>query len=93
VALPEPSQPKFNDMLSPHQKNFYHIPWALRGIIEDPKIQRLFGEELKVLKEQYREWKPVTKQLKDLKVMLEPMGGSGLGMPSGGEGMAKWSKL
>ncbi|GAA5935304.1 uncharacterized protein JCM15063_000995 [Sporobolomyces koalae] len=53
------------------RRNPYLLTWALRGIIEDPHVRHLFGNELKALGEAFETWKPQTKVLKDCKLKLE----------------------
>ena len=43
--------------------NPYHLPWALRGLLEDPRVQELFSSELVSLREQFEKWDPVSKAL------------------------------
>lgn len=35
------------------RRNPYLLTWALRGIIEDPQVRELFGNELTALREAY----------------------------------------
>lgn len=53
--------------------NPFLLPWSLRGMMDDRAVQSLFGKELKRLKEEFEEWRPVSKVLKDLKMRLEPL--------------------
>ncbi|GAA5975990.1 hypothetical protein JCM10908_005349 [Rhodotorula pacifica] len=53
------------------RRNPYLLTWALRGIIEDPQVRELFGNELLALREAYETWRPQTKVLKDVKLKLE----------------------
>ncbi|GAA6050901.1 hypothetical protein JCM3770_002522 [Rhodotorula araucariae] len=53
------------------RRNPYLLTWALRGIIEDPQVRQLFGNELAALREAYDTWRPQTKVLKDVKLKLE----------------------
>ncbi|TNY24508.1 hypothetical protein DMC30DRAFT_345789, partial [Rhodotorula diobovata] len=53
------------------RRNPYLLTWALRGIIEDPQVRELFGNELTALREAYETWRPQTKVLKDVKLKLE----------------------
>lgn len=48
-------------------RNDYELPWILRGIMDDPEVQRLFGDELRMLKEGILEWNPTTKALKEIR--------------------------
>lgn len=49
------------------------LPWALRGIIEDPQIRALFSDELQTLRDQFEEWHPKTKALQQVQAALEPL--------------------
>lgn len=48
-------------------KNSYELPWILRGVMDSPEVQRLFQDEIGVLKETILDWKPATKALRDIK--------------------------
>lgn len=49
------------------------LPWALRGIIEDPQIRTLFSDDLQSLRDQFEEWRPKTKALQQVQAALEPL--------------------
>lgn len=55
------------------EKNPFVLPWAVRGMLEeelvkrDPKLQR----EVKELVQEFEEWQPTTKVLKDVRWRLE----------------------
>ncbi|PWN49915.1 hypothetical protein IE53DRAFT_387835 [Violaceomyces palustris] len=55
--------------------NPYELPWSLRGLFEDPKVQSIFERDLRRLLADYSKWSPNAnnKALKDLKWRLEPM--------------------
>ncbi|KAG0150374.1 hypothetical protein CROQUDRAFT_38547 [Cronartium quercuum f. sp. fusiforme G11] len=55
------------------RQNPFLLPWALRGLMDDRLVQMLFGRELKRLRAEFDDWKPVTKVLKELKMRLEPL--------------------
>lgn len=57
-------------------RNDYELPWTLRGILDDPAIQTLFGGEIKQLREGVLDWQPATKALIQIKKRLEPMAGA-----------------
>ncbi|KAH8915758.1 hypothetical protein BT69DRAFT_1229574 [Atractiella rhizophila] len=77
TSIPPPTRlesPIFEAYDPRAKPNPYNVPWALRGLVEDPKVQELFGDELNTLREQYRNWKPVTKALKDVQWQMQPLG-------------------
>ncbi|CCD23753.1 uncharacterized protein NDAI_0C00920 [Naumovozyma dairenensis CBS 421] len=49
--------------------NPYHLPWSMRGLIYETK-KYLGDEEINQLYKEFEEWKPETKQLKDIKYRL-----------------------
>lgn len=51
----------------------YQIPWALRGLISDPRCQELFGREFDELRAQFDDWHPKTAVLKEMRRKLEPI--------------------
>ena len=51
--------------------NPYFLPWALRGILEEEAVKKDMGDEVKELVEEFEEWKPVSKVLKDVRFRLE----------------------
>lgn len=57
-------------------RNDYELPWTLRGILDDPKIQSLFSDEIRQLREGVLDWQPTTKALIQIKKRLEPMAGA-----------------
>lgn len=51
--------------------NPYHLPWCMRGLLFETKIHIPQGnEEIDKLFEEFENWKPETKQLKDMKYRL-----------------------
>ncbi|GAA5969709.1 hypothetical protein JCM11641_008012 [Rhodosporidiobolus odoratus] len=68
LAAPPPLVMNFNPR---DRRNPYLATWSLRGIVEDPQVRQLFGNELVALQEAYETWKPQTKVLKDVKLKLE----------------------
>jgi hypothetical protein len=48
-------------------KNDYELPWILRGVMDDPKVQELFPSEIKALKDTILSWQPDTRALRDIK--------------------------
>ncbi|KAL0068380.1 hypothetical protein AAF712_004458 [Marasmius tenuissimus] len=55
------------------EQNDYEIPWALRDLIADEKVARLFTEEISQLRDAFRDWNPKTAVLKDVKRKLQPI--------------------
>lgn len=55
------------------KQNPYHLPWALRGIVEDAHVRELFEQELNVLRDTFDHWNPVSKPLRDVKFKLDPI--------------------
>ncbi|KAK4650319.1 hypothetical protein QC762_706360 [Podospora pseudocomata] len=51
--------------------NPYHLPWIMRGLLEEDFVKSELGEETRELVKQFDDWKPVTKALKDVKYRLE----------------------
>jgi len=51
--------------------NPYHLPWCMRGLLFESKVHIPQGdEEIDKLFEEFENWKPETKQLKDMKYRL-----------------------
>ncbi|KAK4200449.1 hypothetical protein QBC40DRAFT_279968 [Triangularia verruculosa] len=51
--------------------NPYHLPWIMRGLLEENFVKTDLSEETQELVRQFDDWKPVTKALKDVKYRLE----------------------
>ena len=51
--------------------NPYFLPWALRGILEEPAVKRDMQDEVEELIRLFDEWKPTSKVLKDVRFRLE----------------------
>ncbi|KAK0621202.1 hypothetical protein B0T17DRAFT_533251 [Bombardia bombarda] len=51
--------------------NPYHLPWIMRGLLEEEFVKSELTAETAELLEQFDDWKPVTKALKDVKYRLE----------------------
>lgn len=49
--------------------NPYHLPWCMRGLLVETKI-RLDPEEINLLCNEYDDWTPDSKKLKDIKYRL-----------------------
>lgn len=48
-------------------RNEYELPWIMRALVDSPQVKDLFPGELRELKEGVRDWRPVTKVLKEVK--------------------------
>ncbi|KAI8063682.1 uncharacterized protein B0P05DRAFT_555252 [Gilbertella persicaria] len=55
--------------------NPYHLPWAMRGIWDDPRIiqHAILSKELEQLQYLFEHWYPTTAKLKEIKFRLEPL--------------------
>lgn len=51
--------------------NPYHLPWVMRGLLEEGFVKTELSTETDELLRQFDAWKPVTKALKDVKYRLE----------------------
>ncbi|KAK1751630.1 hypothetical protein QBC47DRAFT_390595 [Echria macrotheca] len=51
--------------------NPYHLPWIMRGLLEEDFVRTELNSETAELLQQFDDWKPVTKALKDVKYRLE----------------------
>lgn len=51
--------------------NPYHLPWIMRGLLEEEFVKTELSSEADELLRQFDAWKPVTKALKDVKYRLE----------------------
>lgn len=51
--------------------NPYHLPWIMRGLLEEDFVKTELSAETAELVRQFDDWKPVTKALKDVKYRLE----------------------
>jgi hypothetical protein len=53
-------------------RNEYELPWIMRALVDSPQVKDLFPGELRELKEGVRDWRPVTKVLKEVKKRVSP---------------------
>ncbi len=51
--------------------NPYHLPWIMRGLLEEDFVKTDLSSETAELLKQFDDWKPATKALKDVKYRLE----------------------
>ncbi|KAI0244786.1 hypothetical protein L0F63_002669 [Massospora cicadina] len=72
---PPPTKLVINPVDAHRPLNPYHLPWIMRGLVEDLKVTRhpYLKLELAELRDQFALWKPATKLLKDLKFRLDPI--------------------
>lgn len=59
---------KYEGLANP---NPYHLPWIMRGLLEEDFVKTELTAETTELVRQFDDWKPVTKALKDVKYRLE----------------------
>ncbi|KAF2475069.1 uncharacterized protein BDR25DRAFT_278981 [Lindgomyces ingoldianus] len=52
-------------------QNPYFLPWAMRGLLEEEFVKKELGREVEGLLGMFEEWKPVKKELRDVKFRLE----------------------
>jgi len=57
--------------LSSATQNPYILPFAMRGVLEEDFVRTELQGEMAELLRQFDDWKPVTKQLRDVKFRLE----------------------
>ncbi|KAK6333405.1 hypothetical protein TWF718_011217 [Orbilia javanica] len=62
---------KVEDFQLPSASNPYILPWAMRGMLEERRVQDELKEESQTLLEEFAKWQPVSKVLKDVKFRLE----------------------
>ncbi|PVF92514.1 hypothetical protein CPB86DRAFT_791078 [Serendipita vermifera] len=74
-ALGDEPKFEFEPFSAKASRNDYEIPWALRGLIADPRCQELFGKEIAELRNAFDDWQPRTTVLKDVRKKLEPIRG------------------
>ncbi|KAI8079393.1 hypothetical protein BDF21DRAFT_340470 [Thamnidium elegans] len=55
--------------------NPFHLPWAMRGIWDDPRIlsDETLNHELEKLQNLFDKWNPTSAKLKEIKFRLEPL--------------------
>ncbi|KAK4510522.1 60S ribosomal protein L33B [Mucor velutinosus] len=55
--------------------NPFHLPWAMRGIWDDPRIleDNTLSSELDTLQNLFDKWNPTSARLKEIKFRLEPL--------------------
>jgi hypothetical protein len=52
-------------------QNPYFLPWAMRGLLEEEFVKKELGKEVEDLLAMFEDWRPVKKQLLDVKFRLE----------------------
>ncbi|EGX53812.1 hypothetical protein AOL_s00004g471 [Orbilia oligospora ATCC 24927] len=58
---------KVEEFQLPSATNPYILPWAMRGMLEEKKVQDELQEEAQTLLDEFSKWQPVSKVLKDVK--------------------------
>lgn len=51
--------------------NPYHLPWIMRGLLEEDRVKTELSDETAALLRKYDDWNPVTAKLKEVKYKLE----------------------
>ncbi|KAK9476710.1 hypothetical protein V1514DRAFT_335984 [Lipomyces japonicus] len=54
----------------PSNYNPYHLPWNVRGLLEEDFVSKTFPDDLKELLVQFDRWEPESKPLKEIKYRL-----------------------
>ena len=55
----------------PTNTNPFILPWSMRGLLEEEYVRTELDKETTTLLEQFDNWKPTSKVLKDVKFRLE----------------------
>ena len=55
----------------PTNSNPFILPWSMRGLLEEEYVRTELYDETTQLLEQFDNWKPASKVLKDVKFRLE----------------------
>ena len=55
----------------PTNTNPFILPWSMRGLLEEEYVRTELDQETTTLLEQFDNWKPASKVLKDVKFRLE----------------------
>lgn len=80
VAKPTPCQIQHRPQATPTtagatlplaSSNPYVLPWIMRGLLEEDFVKTELSSETEELLQQFDEWKPSNKALKDVKYRLE----------------------
>ena len=62
---------QINKIRNTASQNPYILPFAARGVIEEPYVKSELRDETVELLRQFDDWKPINKLLKDVKFRLE----------------------
>ncbi|KAK6348941.1 hypothetical protein TWF730_009702 [Orbilia blumenaviensis] len=62
---------KVEEFQLPSASNPYILPWAMRGMLEEKRVQNELQDEAQTLLDEFSKWQPVSKVLKDVKFRLE----------------------
>jgi hypothetical protein len=57
--------------LPANSSNPYFLPWSLRGMLEETIVRTRLSSECAELLEQFENWKPASRTLRDVKFRLE----------------------
>ncbi|SPO02932.1 related to Rotein of unknown function [Cephalotrichum gorgonifer] len=69
--VPAKTAPTFEKHGGVSSPNPYHLPWVMRGLLEEDFVKTELLSETDELLRQFDAWKPTTKALKDVKYRLE----------------------
>ncbi|KAK6350155.1 hypothetical protein TWF696_006399 [Orbilia brochopaga] len=62
---------KVEEFQLPSSANPYILPWAMRGMLEERRVQEELQDEAQTLLKEFGKWHPTSKVLKDVKFRLE----------------------
>lgn len=69
--MPPDAPSSFPEHVGLSSPNPYHLPWVMRGLLEESFVKTELWAETDELLRQFDAWKPATKALKDVKYRLE----------------------
>ena len=61
----------YEPLVTGANSNPFYLPWAVRGMLEEDAVKRNMQEEVVQLVQEFDDWKPQSKVLKDVKWRLE----------------------
>ena len=56
-----------------HSRNPYYLTFALAKLLDDRCVRELFAADLQELRDQFEDWKPSSKPLKEVRMKLDPL--------------------
>ncbi|RKP06722.1 hypothetical protein THASP1DRAFT_18086 [Thamnocephalis sphaerospora] len=70
-----PAEPVLTPFQADERLNPYYLPWIMRGLLEDRRLRRndTLMHEIEMLRQQFDQWDPVSRPMKELKFRLEPL--------------------